>query len=155
MHWAWRGRDSPAPQEHDGGLGSYFFSVGRVHAPPPFCVRQMHGARGGLRANAGDAPQIAEWRAPCKGLPGLSCANSWSRAIPVCDKVGNHLNKIHPTPSKNKKYVRHHRHMIKYVLSKIKYEKPFSHPSRPPYPLHVGVRVEETERCVRLRECLL
>ena len=34
VHWAWRGRDSPAPQEHDGGLGSYFF-VGRVHAPPP------------------------------------------------------------------------------------------------------------------------
>ena len=35
VHWAWRGRDSPAPQEHDGGLGSYFFFVGRVHAPPP------------------------------------------------------------------------------------------------------------------------
>ena len=36
----------------------------------------------------------------------------------------NDINKIHPTPSKNKKCVRHHRHMIKYVLSKIKYEKP-------------------------------
>ena len=24
--------------EHDGGLGSYFFSVGRGQAPPPFCV---------------------------------------------------------------------------------------------------------------------
>ena len=26
VHWAWRGRGSPAPLEHDGGLGSYFFS---------------------------------------------------------------------------------------------------------------------------------
>ena len=35
VHWAWRGRGSPAPLEHDGGLGSYFFSVGRGQAPPP------------------------------------------------------------------------------------------------------------------------
>ena len=34
VHWAWRGRDSPAPQEHDGGLGSYFFSsVECTHRP--------------------------------------------------------------------------------------------------------------------------
>ena len=45
----------------------------------------------------------------------------------------NDINKIHPTPSKNKKYVRHHRHMIKYVLSKIKYEKPFSRVLAPPW----------------------
>ena len=26
MHWAWRGRDSPEPQEHGGALGSFLFS---------------------------------------------------------------------------------------------------------------------------------
>ena len=26
VHWAWRGRDSPAPQEHGGALGSFLFS---------------------------------------------------------------------------------------------------------------------------------
>ena len=26
VHWAWRGRDSPAPQEHGGALGSCIFS---------------------------------------------------------------------------------------------------------------------------------
>jgi hypothetical protein len=35
VHWAWRGRGSPAPLEHDGGLGVVFFSVGRGQAPPP------------------------------------------------------------------------------------------------------------------------
>ena len=34
VHWVWRGRDSPAPQEHDGGLGSYFVSsVECTHRP--------------------------------------------------------------------------------------------------------------------------
>ena len=34
MHWAWRGRDSPAPQEHGGELGSLFFSsVECTHRP--------------------------------------------------------------------------------------------------------------------------
>ena len=34
VHWAWRGRGSPAPLEHDGGLGSYFFpSVEGRHRP--------------------------------------------------------------------------------------------------------------------------
>ena len=37
MHWAWRGRDSPAPQEHDGGLGSYFFRRSSARTAP-FCV---------------------------------------------------------------------------------------------------------------------
>ena len=34
MHWAWRGRGSPAPQEHGGELGSFFFSsVECTHRP--------------------------------------------------------------------------------------------------------------------------
>ena len=36
VHWAWRGRDSPAPPEHDGELGSFLFSSveGRHRALP-------------------------------------------------------------------------------------------------------------------------
>ena len=33
VHWAWRGRDSPSPQEHGGALGSFLFFVRRMHAP--------------------------------------------------------------------------------------------------------------------------
>ena len=36
MHWAWRGRDSPAPQGHGGALGSFLFFVRRMHAPHHF-----------------------------------------------------------------------------------------------------------------------
>ena len=37
MHWAWRARDSPSPQEHDGGLGSYFLRRSSARTAP-FCV---------------------------------------------------------------------------------------------------------------------
>ena len=38
VHRAWRGRDSPAPQEHDGGLGSLFFCRPSSARTAPFCV---------------------------------------------------------------------------------------------------------------------
>ena len=45
VHWAWRGRDSPAPQEHGGELGSFFFSPiaecgGRATPPPSTTTRR-------------------------------------------------------------------------------------------------------------------
>ena len=38
----------------------------------------------------------------------------------------NSVKEIHSTPFANEKYIPHHSSMIKYRMSKIKYEKPFS-----------------------------
>ena len=38
MHWAWRGRDSPAPQEHGGALGSFLFFRPTNACTAPFRV---------------------------------------------------------------------------------------------------------------------
>ena len=38
----------------------------------------------------------------------------------------NSVNEIHSTPFANEKYIPHHSIMIKYRMSKIKYEKPFT-----------------------------